>query len=214
MRNILFHNIGGVFAERRVIMRKAEYDYINARLRIKEKWNRVLPYGDYIVDRWEKARFLGFGEGTSIYDSAMVLGNVRVGNDVWIGPNVMLDGSGGELAIGNCCSISTGVQIYTHDTVLNCVSGGKNPKVVGNVHIGDNCYIAPSSIVSKGVSLGNGCVVCAKSFVNKKFGDYAIIAGIPAKQIGYVKINDDGMADLVYYTNTKENVCTVMWGGG
>ena len=38
------------------------------------QWGRTLPLGDYFVDRWEKARRLGFGEGTSIYDSALVIG--------------------------------------------------------------------------------------------------------------------------------------------
>ena len=41
---------------------------------VRDQWNRSLPFGDYIVDRWEKARQLGFGEGTSIYDSALLLG--------------------------------------------------------------------------------------------------------------------------------------------
>jgi len=188
-------------------MKKEKLLYAKKRAAVKKKWDRVLPYGDYIVDRWEKAGFLGFGHGTSIYDNSIVLGNVKIGKNVWIGPNTMLDGSGDAVVIGNHCNISTGVQIYTHDTVLNCVSGGVNPKVVGSVHIKDNCYIAPDVIVSKGVSLGIGCVVCTKSFVNRSFGDYSIIAGIPARQIGYVKIID-GMAELVYYSHNNEDVST------
>ncbi len=34
--------------------------------RIKKDFNRVTPIGDYISDRWEKAKYLGFGEGSSI----------------------------------------------------------------------------------------------------------------------------------------------------
>jgi hypothetical protein len=48
-------------------------------MQVREHWNHSLPSGDYIVGRWRKARVLGFGEGSSIYDSALVLGNVKVG---------------------------------------------------------------------------------------------------------------------------------------
>ena len=89
--------------------------YYNLRGKKKKEWNRVLPFGDYFVDRWEKAEYLGFGEGTSVYDNVVVLENVKVGKNTWIGPNVILDGSG-CLEIGSHCSISAGVQIYSHDS--------------------------------------------------------------------------------------------------
>lgn len=60
---------------------------------VRNQWNRALPFADYIVDRWEKARLLGFGEGSSVYDSALILGNVKVGAHTWIGPFTVLDGS-------------------------------------------------------------------------------------------------------------------------
>lgn len=166
----------------------------------------MLPFPEYIVDRWEKAQFLNFGEKTSIYDSSIVLGDVKVGANTWIGPYTMLDGSGGKLLIGNHCSISTGVQIYTHDTVKDCVSGGRQPKETGKVVIGDNCYIAPDSIISKGVVLGKSCVVCAKSFVNKSFEDFSIVAGVPAKKIGYVVISDKGDVNMNYYNKIYRGV--------
>ena len=48
---------------------------------------------------------------------------VTVGAGTWIGPNTLLDGTGG-LSIGASCSISAGVQIYTHDSVMWALSGG------------------------------------------------------------------------------------------
>lgn len=46
---------------------------------VDRQWHRTLPLGDYLIDRREKARLLGFGEGTSIYDSAIVIGAARCG---------------------------------------------------------------------------------------------------------------------------------------
>ncbi len=132
---------------------------------VREQWNRSLPFGDYIVDRWQKAAALGFGEGASIYDSALIFGDVKVGKHTWIGPFTVLDGSGG-LEIGDYCSISAGVQIYTHDTVQWAVSGGKEQSELAQVHIGHNCYIGTNVIVSKGITIGDGCVIGANSFVN------------------------------------------------
>ena len=97
---------------------------INQRKLWLRKWNRCLPLGDYIVDRWEKASSLGFGEGTSVYDSSLVLGDVKVGKNTWIGPFTVLDGTGG-LEIGDYCSVSAGVQIYSHDTVDWAVTRGR-----------------------------------------------------------------------------------------
>ena len=82
----------------------------------QEKFNRSLPFNELLFDRWEKAAALGFGEGTSVFDSCIVLGNVSVGKNTWIGPNTILDGSG-KLSIGDNCSISANVQLYSHDTV-------------------------------------------------------------------------------------------------
>jgi acetyltransferase-like isoleucine patch superfamily enzyme len=141
-----------------------------------------LPISELITNRWEKAIFLGFGEKSSIYDSSYVFGHVKVGKNTWIGPLTVLDGTGG-LTIGDNCSISAGVQIYTHDTVKWAISGGDAPYEYAPTQIGNNCYIGPNTIISKGVKLGNSCIVGANSFVNRSFDDNSKIAGTPAKLI-------------------------------
>lgn len=150
------------------------------RVQVADRWRRWLPFGDYVVDRWEKAAALGFGVGTSVYDSVVVLGDVRVGENTWIGPFVVLDGSGG-LKIGSHCSISAGVHIYTHDTVGWATSGGKLAAVHMPVVVGDRCYIGPNVVIAKGVSIGDGCVVGANSFVNAHLPPGSRAWGNPAR---------------------------------
>ncbi len=132
---------------------------------LDRQWSRDLPSNEYFSDRWKRAARLGFGEDSSIYDSALVFGDVSVGSKTWIGPFTILDGSGGQLTIGNNCSISAGVQIYTHDTVDWAVSGGSKSYKVGSTAIGDDCYIGPGTIIAKGVSIGSRCTIGANSVV-------------------------------------------------
>jgi len=144
---------------------------------------RALPFGDYVIDRWEKAKELGFGEGTSIYDSVVVLGDVKVGRDTWIGPFVVLDGSGG-LTIGSHCSISAGVQIYSHDTVEWALSGGTASYTHAATAIGDNCYLGPSVVIAKGVRIGDRCRIGAHSLVLTDVPAGSLAHGTPCRVVG------------------------------
>ena len=152
---------------------------------VQKRWKRSLPFGDYIVDRWEKAEALGFGKGSSVYDSALILGDVKVGKNTWIGPFTILDGTGG-LEIGDYCSLSSGVQIYSHDSVNWALSGGKEKKDLAPVQIGNRCYIGPNVVISKGVMIGDGCLIGANSFVNKDIPSGMKAWGTPAKTQGSV----------------------------
>ena len=160
------------------------------RIEMRERWSRDLPFAELLGDRWERARELGFGAGTSIYESSYVFGEVRVGENTWIGPFTLLDGSGG-LSIGDNCSISTGVQIYSHDTVKWAVSGGAAGYEYAPVAIGDWCYIGSQTVVAKGVTIGSQTVVGACSFVNRDLPPRTIAVGTPARPIGRVEVTGE-----------------------
>lgn len=145
--------------------------------KMRSKYRRRVPVGDLLTDRWETARDYGFGEGTSCYDNVLILGEVSVGKNTWIGPNVVLDGSGGGLSIGDYCSVSAGVQIYTHSTVNWSLTGGKAEKEEAPTVIGSNVYIGPGSVIAMGVSIGNGVTIGALSFVNKDIPNYGRFLG-------------------------------------
>jgi acetyltransferase-like isoleucine patch superfamily enzyme len=145
----------------------------------KKEYDRYLPISDYFVDRGEKAKLMGFGEGTSVYDSCIVLGDVSVGKNTWIGPYTILDGSGGKLIIGDNCAISAGTQIYTHNTVNRIINNAEIEKAP--VKIGNNVYIGPNVVIVMGCHIGDRVVIGANSFVNKNIPENTKAFGTPAK---------------------------------
>jgi acetyltransferase-like isoleucine patch superfamily enzyme len=169
--------------------------YEQQELFTKEKYDRSLSFQDGLFDRFERAKRLGFGEGSSIYNSALVFGNVKVGLKTWIGPYVILDGSGGDIEIGEYCSVSAGVHIYTHDSVRWALSGGKEAAKLGKVLVGNCNYIGSQSVIISGISIGSHCVIGANTFVNRNIEDYSIVVGSPARKIGkvYIDVNTGGI---------------------
>jgi acetyltransferase-like isoleucine patch superfamily enzyme len=170
---------------------------------LREKYDRSLPFADGTFDRWERAKRLGFGAESSIYDSSFVFGDVRVGAKTWIGPYVMLDGSGGGISIGSTCSISAGVHVYTHDTVLWALSGGALPPRNGSVSISNRVYIGSQSVIARGVKIGTMAVVAANSFVRDDVPSRVIVGGVPAKRIGCVE-GDGKEVQLVFDGNAAD----------
>ena len=146
----------------------------------RENFRRSLPFGDGIVDRWERAELLGFGSECSIYDSAVLIGDVSIGEGTWVGPNTLLDGSGG-LTIGSYCSISAGVQIYSHNSVDWALTGGQAEMLRRPTHIGDRCYVGPNAVIEMGVSVGSGCVIGAFSLVRESLPEGSRAWGQPSR---------------------------------
>ena len=162
-------------------------------------------YGCKIGERCSIAAFIEIGadvvignKNVTIYDSVTIIGNVVIEDHVWVGPFCLLDGGGG-LYIGEFTDISTGCQILTHDTVKCALSGGKQPYEYAPVYIGKCCFIGTHTVILKGVTLGDHCLVASNSLVNKSFPSYSIVGGMPATQIGRVIILKDGRIDFKYF---------------
>jgi acetyltransferase-like isoleucine patch superfamily enzyme len=186
----------------RLLSRMLTRFFTYKRARLKKRFDRVLPANELFTDRWEKAKYLGFGKETSVYDSATFFGDVKVGERTWIGPHTILDGTGG-LIIGNNCGIGPGVYIYTHDTVAWTLSGGKHPYRYKPVTIGDNCFVGSQSIIYSGVTIGTSAMIMVNSVVSIDVPDRTIVGGSPAKIIGEVILSDDAEPVLKFFSNGK-----------
>ncbi len=112
--------------------------------------------------------------------------NIAIGHHCFINKNVLLDGRGGKLTIGNNVDIAQEANIWTlsHDphNDLHDVWGG-------NVTIEDYVWIASRATILPGVTIGRGAVVATGAVVTKDVPPMMIVAGIPAKIIGDRKNN-------------------------
>jgi len=119
-----------------------------------------------VIDRHQRAKDYGFGEGSSLSQWSHVLAdNLTVGKNVWIGPWTVIDAHHDTLEIGDWCSISAGVHVYTHDSVRYALSGGQRPYSHAPVKIGERCYIGPNAVICAGAVIPDKSIVRAGSIV-------------------------------------------------
>ena len=120
--------------------------YQDLRQHMTQQWQRDLPFEELLFDRWQRAKQLNFAEGSSIYHNSYVYGEVQVGENTWIGPFTLLDGTGG-LIIGDWCCISANVQIYTQDRRLPSMRRPSSKTIVILVPAALSLKALPSAII-------------------------------------------------------------------
>lgn len=159
------------------------------RAHTRSKYHRINPANEDFFPWDERGRFWAKkNKGITIYNSATLIGDVKIGEKTWVGPFTLLDGGGG-LKIGKFCSISTGVNIITHDTVKWSLSSGKENTEYCAVKIGNCCFIGTHAVILKGVTIGSHCIIGAGAVVTKNIPAYSIVTGVPAKVVGRVVVN-------------------------
>ena len=160
------------------------------------RYRRVNPLAENLIDWHEKGEQYA-GPESVIYDSATLIGDVAIGDHVWIGEGCMVDGSGG-LEIGNHVVLACGVHVYTHDTVKWALTGGLASYKHAPVSIGDCVFVGAQAVIACGVKVGEHALICANATVTKDVPPYAIVAGTPARVIGTVMV-DGANVELKYH---------------
>lgn len=138
------------------------------------------------------------GDGTRIWHWVHVCSGAKIGKRVSLGQNVFV---GNKVVIGDSCKIQNNVSVYDNVTLEEGVFCGPS-MVFTNVYnprsLIDRKNEYLSTLVKKGATLGANCtIVCgitigqfafigAGAVVNKDVKSYALMVGVPAKQIGWM----------------------------
>lgn len=138
------------------------------------------------------------GKGTKIWHFSHVCGQAKIGENCILGQNVYVDNNS---SIGNRVKIQNNVSIYARVELEDEVFCG--PSMVFTNVINPRAAIERKSefqrtLVKRGATLGANCtVICgvtvgcyafvgAGAVVSKDVPDYALVVGVPAKQIGWM----------------------------
>jgi tetratricopeptide (TPR) repeat protein/cellulose synthase/poly-beta-1,6-N-acetylglucosamine synthase-like glycosyltransferase/serine acetyltransferase len=123
-----------------------------------------------------------------IMSGTQVSADTRVGDHTYIGYHCSITRS----VIGRYCSIANHVSIGQGEHDVNRISTSslfyENPYqelTRGDCIIGNDVWIGVDSIIKRGVTIGDGAVIGANSFVSRDIPAYAIAAGSPAKIIRF-----------------------------
>lgn len=145
-------------------------------------------YGRELRARYYKKYFSSAGEGIVIHPDVRIrnIHLINLNDRARIGESVMIQ-AGGGVDLGKDVLIGPGVKIWSANhgfSDLNTPIQDQEYEVK-KVVIGDGCWIGANAFIMPGVELGKGCIVSACAVVSgKKYPDYKILSGNPARVIG------------------------------
>jgi UDP-2-acetamido-3-amino-2,3-dideoxy-glucuronate N-acetyltransferase len=138
------------------------------------------------------------GAGSRVWHFAHVCAGARIGQGVSLGQNVFV---GNKVVIGNQCKVQNNVSVYDNVTLEDGVFCGPS-MVFTNVYnpraLVERKNEYRNTLVKKGATLGANCtIVCgttvgeyafvgAGAVINKDVPAYALMVGVPAKQVGWM----------------------------
>jgi acetyltransferase-like isoleucine patch superfamily enzyme len=114
---------------------------------------------------------------------------LTIGDHVWVWHHSILDATEG-IVIEEGCQIGAWVGIFTHGSessirllgarFVDVPNSDRRGYTRGSVKIGAYTFIAASSMVLPGVTIGKGCLVASGSVVSRSVPDYSVVGGNPA----------------------------------
>jgi UDP-2-acetamido-3-amino-2,3-dideoxy-glucuronate N-acetyltransferase len=138
------------------------------------------------------------GDGSRIWHFVHICSGASIGKDVSIGQNVFVSN---KVVIGDHCKIQNNVSVYDNVTLEEGVFCGPS-MVFTNVYNPRSLIERKdeyrNTLVKRGATLGANCtIVCgvvigtfafvgAGAAVIRDVPDYALMVGVPAKQIGWM----------------------------
>jgi carbonic anhydrase/acetyltransferase-like protein (isoleucine patch superfamily) len=123
-----------------------------------------------------------------VHETATVIGQVRVGADVYVGPGAVLRGDWGSIEIESGCNVQENCVIHMFPGVQVRLSQGAHvghSAVIHGCQIGKNVMIGMNAVVMDDVEIGDESIVGALSFLpaEMKIPARSVVAGNPATVI-------------------------------
>lgn len=125
------------------------------------------------------------GKNVNIYPKAQFSSKVELGNNSDIGKAARLNG---KVIIGNDVIMGPEVLIYTTNHVAEKTDIAikyQGTTAERPVIVGDDSWICARAMILPGVKIGRGAIIAAGAVVTKDVPDFAIVGGNPAKLIKY-----------------------------
>ncbi|MFZ1703280.1 MAG: transferase hexapeptide repeat family protein [Saprospiraceae bacterium] len=123
-----------------------------------------------------------------IHETAVIIGHVVIGKDVYVGPGAVLRGDWGSIRVSDGANIQENCVIHMFpgvEVILEKNAHIGHGAIIHGAHIGENVLIGMNSVIMDDVVIGKDCIVGALSFVKagENFPDKSLVVGNPAKVI-------------------------------
>ena len=158
---------------------------------------------DNQADNLRRAELLGLG-GRNIRVAPGAIIRVKepekLGRNLFIGLYSYLNGDvevGDNTLIGPHCALTAGHHRFDAATGWFSARTSEDNAIV----IGQGSWLASNVTITAGVHIGKCNLICANAVVTKDTPDYAIMAGVPARQIGRI---DDKTGEYLWFSHKEE----------
>lgn len=126
-------------------------------------------------------------ESAYVHPTAVIIGDVVIGERCWIGPNTTFRSDFHRIRIGDCSDVQDNCVIHG-ETILGRYSRLGHGAIVHGATLGENILVAMNAVVLDGVHLGDGVVVGAGAVVapRARVPPGKLVMGVPAAIVGDV----------------------------